>query len=161
MQGYPYYPKVALARRAVTSGASRNVTLFKRRLPIQMGFKGLLLYRPWRAGRSSNGRVVLRTRGKTSLHTRKPFINYHFRDSSYCFIAGFYLIPKSTKLVSLVFTASGAATYLTSSVNHKMFTLSQMRGLAQPSPIRRRPRRRFFGEAVNLLPLPAIFMSLI
>jgi ribosomal protein L2 len=161
LKGYPYYPTMALARRGVTSGASRNIQLFQRRLPLQSIHKELMLYKRWGAGRSQSGRVVLRTRGKCNLHLRKPFINYSFRDTSFCFIAGFFLIPRSAKLVSLVFTASGTASYLVSSTKHKIFALTRMRGVVWRRFISSSSQRLLFTECLSAVPTSEIFISIL
>ena len=87
----------------------------------------------WRAGRSKNGRIILWTRQSKTIKYTNPFINYTFRLRNLVLVAGFILIPKRNKLVSLLFLSSGAVTYVTSTTTHKLFQLSQLKGLASVS----------------------------
>ena len=60
---------------------------------------------------------------------RRPFINYTYRHKNIALIAGFLLIPKCNKLISLLFLSSGAVTYVSSTTNHRLFQLTQLKGL--------------------------------
>ena len=52
-------------------------------------------------------------------------VNYTFRYVFLFFIVGFYTKPFITKLISLAFLSSGSASYIQTSSNHKMFTVTK------------------------------------
>lgn len=110
----------------VTSGASRNSTKFINPFPLSWKHKKLLLNKKWGAGRGASGRIVVWTKRTRAIKTRYPFINYSFRYIGVTFIAGFIILPRTNKLLSLLFTSSGAASYLPASTNHEMFKLTQL-----------------------------------
>ncbi len=124
------FQKFEMCKIGTTSGASRNTKIYKNNLPFSFKFKQLMLNYKWRAGRSTNGRVILWTRQAKTVKYRKPFINYTFRYKNIALVAGFILIPKCNKLVSLLFLSSGAVTYVSTTTNHRLFQLTQLKGLA-------------------------------
>ena len=97
----------------------------------------------WRAGRSTNGRIILWTRQAKTVKFRRPFINYSFRQKNLSLIAGFILIPKRNRLVSLLFLSSGAVTYVPTSVNHRLFQLTQFKGLLTDRTISQKNIHRY------------------
>lgn len=121
--------KFEMIKIGTTSGASRNTRIYKNTLPLSFKFKQLMLNSKWRAGRSKNGRIILWTKQAKTVKYKRPFINYTFRSKSIVFLAGFLLIPRYNKLVSLLFLSSGVVTYTTTTTNHQLFQLTQLKGL--------------------------------
>jgi ribosomal protein L2 len=122
-------PKLHLLKARVTSGASRASFFYKNELPLQLKHKKLLNFYKWRAGRSSNGRVVVWTKGKKTTKHCIPATNYKFRHTALCFIGGFLLRPVLNKLVSLLFLSSGSITYVPTSSKHQMFQITQLKSV--------------------------------
>jgi len=121
--------KIEIKKIGTTSGGSRNIKTYQMTLPLQFKFRRLMLNYKWKAGRSTQGRIVLWTRQSKKIKYKKPFTNYTFRQKNLSIIAGFVFIPKSNKLISLLFLSSGAITYVPTSVGHKLFELTKMEGL--------------------------------
>lgn len=81
----------------------------------------------WHAGRNSTGRIVMFSKGHKSCFTRLPFINYSFRDISITLIAGFFFIPFKNKVISLVFSSSGAVSYIPTPQNYTVFKFTKFK----------------------------------
>lgn len=123
------HPELKLKKKQVTSGASRNVTIFKNKIPLQILVKKLTYSKKWNAGRNSSGRIVVRTKGSRSERQRTPFINYSYRLTFVSFISSFILVPYSHKMISLVISSGGSITYTQTSTSHELFRYVAMRSL--------------------------------
>ena len=143
-----FSPNLELKKIGTTSGASRNSTKFVNPFPLAWKHKKLLLNKKWGAGRGSLGRIVVWTKRTRSVKTRYPFINYYFRYIGVSFIAGFIILPKVNKLLSLLFTSSGAASYLPTSTNHEMFKLTQFTSVFSERKIFRKNSNSFYPLSV-------------
>lgn len=143
-----FSPNLELKKIGTTSGASRNSTKFVNPFPLAWKHKKLLLNKKWSAGRGSSGRIVVWTKRTQSVKTRYPFINYSFRYIGVSFIAGFIILPKVNKLLSLLFTSSGAASYLPASTNHEMFKLTQFTSVFSERKIFRKNATSFYPLSV-------------
>lgn len=121
--------KFEMIKIGTTSGASRNTRVYKNNLPFSFKYKQLMLNYKWKAGRSTNGRIVLWTRQAKTVKHVQPFINYKFRHKNIALIANFLLIPKRNKLISLLFLSSGAVTYVSTTTTHQLFQLTQLKGI--------------------------------
>ena len=119
----------SLKKLGVTSGASRNTIFFKSQLPLLFKHKKLMLKTKWHAGRSTNGRILVFSKGRKGSRTRLPFINYSFRDTSISIIAGFFLIPFKNKVISLVFSASGSVSYVPTPAIHEILRLTRFNSI--------------------------------
>lgn len=124
------HPKIKLIKKQVTSGASRNVTLFKSKLPYQIIFKKLTYSKKWNSGKTHSGRTVMRTKGSRLFKQRAPFINYSYRLTFISFIASFILTPHSHKMVSLLMGSGGTITYVQTTTTHELFRLVKMNSIA-------------------------------
>ena len=123
------HPELKLKKQQVTSGASRNLTKFKNKIPFQILIKKLTYSKKWNAGRNSSGKIVVRTKGSRLKKRRTPFINYSYRLTFISFIGSFILVPFSYKLISLVISSSGAITYTQTTTSHELFRYVSMRSL--------------------------------
>ena len=124
-----FTPQLTLTKKGVTSGGSRSFFFFKNSLPIKLTCKHLLLKVPYNAGRNNTGRIVIRTKKSKTHNYTKPKINYTFRSLNLLFIAGFILMPKVNKLVSLTMLASGSITYTPTSTTHELFKLTRFQSI--------------------------------
>jgi len=70
-----------IRRSGVTSGASRNTSIFRNRFPFQFTHKKLLLKHKWFSGRNSTGKIVVFSKGSRTVKNKIPFVNYHFEIS--------------------------------------------------------------------------------
>jgi ribosomal protein L2 len=69
------------------------------------------------------------TKGRR-LHARRlPKVNYNYRATDLCFIAGLSTIPLQNKIVGLVFTSSGQASYVPLSSTQELFKLTRMKSV--------------------------------
>lgn len=107
-------------------GCSRIQTVYFNSLPINWKYKHLTSRLLWKAGRTRQGRRVLRTRGRVNLTRSSASINYTFRYRAVTIIAGFFFLPYQRKILSLVYTSSGYVTYLPTTTSQQIFTLSRM-----------------------------------
>lgn len=120
-------PKFTLKRLKPTSGASRSSFFFSNNLPLQFKHKKLLGFYKWNAGRSKQGRIVIWTKSKRTSKYKQPTINYSFRSTSIGFVAGFLLRPRTNRLISLLFLATGSVSYVPATTKHEMFKLTQLK----------------------------------
>lgn len=118
-----------LKRLGVTSGASRNTSIFRNRLPLQFTHKKLLLKHKWFSGRNSTGRIVVFSKGSKTTNNKAPFVNYSFRDKSISIIAGFFLTPFRNKINSLVFSSSGSISYVPTPQTHEVLRFTRFNSL--------------------------------
>ena len=114
----------SILKKGVTSGGSRSIFFVKNKLPLNIKFKNLTYFRKWNAGRNRSGRVVLWTRKSINRKNLMYSINYSFRSLFLGFIASIIILPFSNKLISLFFMSSGSVSYVQTTVNHKLFLLS-------------------------------------
>lgn len=128
-QNITLVPNIRLSKRSTTSGASRNVRVFRNELPIQLNHKKLTAFFKWRAGRSLKGRTVLWTRSKRSHKTKQVSVNYKFRLSCLGFVAGLLLRAGKNKLTSLLFLSTGSVTYVPTTTKHKLFLLTKFKSV--------------------------------
>jgi ribosomal protein L2 len=75
-----------------------------------------------RAGRSSTGKIILRTRSSLLLKKKNYQINYSLRYKYLGAIASFAFIPFKNKLLSLIFFCNGAISYFLSTEKHVLFS---------------------------------------
>lgn len=118
-----------LRRLGVTSGASRNTTIFKNKFPFQFTHKKLLLKHKWFSGRNSTGRIVVFSKGSKTVKNRSPFLNYSFRDKSISIIAGFFMTPFKNKISSIVFSSSGSVSYVPTPQTHEILRFTRFSSL--------------------------------
>ena len=118
-----------LRRLGVTSGASRNTSIFKNRFPLQFSHKKLLLKYKWFSGRNSTGRLVVFSKGSKTVKNKSPFINYSFRDKSISIISGFFITPFKNKISSLVFSSSGSVSYVPTPQTHEILRFTRFNSL--------------------------------
>lgn len=111
-----------LSLKKYTSPASRNITYFANESLICKTHKKLTLKKKNKAGRSCNGKIILKTR--TSYLIRKKYfqINYVLRLNHLGTIASFSFIPFKNKLLSLVFFCNGAVSYFLATNRHIIFS---------------------------------------
>jgi len=107
-------------------GASRIRTIYSSTLPFNLKNKHLTTRFLWKAGRSRSGHRIIRTRGRVNINRSRASINYLFRYRSVTLIAGFFFIPYQRKLLSLLYTSSGAVTYIITTAFHQLFTLTRL-----------------------------------
>ena len=74
-----------------------------------------------KAGRSTKGRLVIRTKTSILRKLRSIKINYNYRYQPLGLVTTFQLIPFRNLVVSLVLYANGALTYLTKGLEHRAF----------------------------------------
>ena len=98
----------------------------------------------WKAGRSTNGRIVLWTKQAKTLKHRQPFINYKFRCKNIALVVNFLLIPRRNKLISLLFLSSGAVTYVSTTTTHQLFQLTQLKGIVRDKLDLRKNIHRYY-----------------
>nr|YP_010049547.1 ribosomal protein L2 [Strombidium cf. sulcatum]QPL15952.1 ribosomal protein L2 [Strombidium cf. sulcatum] len=111
-------------KKRVTSNASRNISYYKFKLPMNFRYKKLN-YRPNSlAGRVKGSPRLIFSKGKKSFKYSLPKINYSFRSTHVSFIAGLIFIPFINKLVSIIFTSTGSVSYLISTKDHRLFMLT-------------------------------------
>jgi ribosomal protein L2 len=115
-----------LARKGVTSGGSRFSFFFRNKLPLSIKFKGLMFSIANKAGRNSSGSVVLWTRGATRRKKNHFNVNTRYRFRGISFIANIIMVPFTRKIISLVFNSSGSITYVPTSSNHSLFSISKL-----------------------------------
>ncbi len=114
-----------IRRSGVTSGASRNTSIFRNRFPIQFTHKKLLLKHKWFSGRNSTGKIVVFSKGSRTVKNKIPFVNYSFRDKSISIIAGFFMTPFRNKINSLVFSSSGSVSYVPTPQTHEILRFTR------------------------------------
>jgi ribosomal protein L2 len=115
-----------LKKKGVTSGGSRLSYIFKRKLPLDIKLKKLILSKKNNSGRSKQGSIVMYTKSSRTNRKRLYSVNYRFRLNRLVFIASIIILPFSQKLISLLFLSSGSITYTPSSSNHKLFSTIKM-----------------------------------
>ena len=124
-----FHPQLTLAKKGVTSGASRNIIHFKNMFPVKLKCKQLLTKVPYKAGRNNTGKVVIRTRKTKLQNPVTPTVNYTFRSLNLLLVAGFILVPKTNKLVSLTVLSSGSITYTPTPTTHELFHLARFQSV--------------------------------
>ena len=112
-----------LKKKGTTSGASRQSFSFVKKFPIEINHKKLMSRSLWRGGRSSNGRRIMRTRGRRLLKLSTYSVNYSFRDLRLSFVGAITFVPLLNKLLSLVILPSGSACYVVTTTEHRLFHL--------------------------------------
>ena len=118
-----------IRRSGVTSGASRNTSIFRNRFPMQFTHKKLLLKHKWFSGRTSTGKIVVFSKGSRTVKNKIPFVNYSFRDKSISIIAGFFMTPFRNKINSLVFSSSGSVSYIPTPQTHEILRFTRFNSL--------------------------------
>jgi len=124
-----FHPQLTLIKKGVTSGASRNIIHFKNVFPVKLKCKQLLTKVPYKAGRNNTGKVVIRTRKTKLQNPVTPTVNYTFRSLNLLLVAGFILVPKTNKLVSLTVLSSGSITYTPTPTTHELFHLARFQSV--------------------------------
>ena len=124
-----FSPKLSLSKKGVTSGGSRQFFFFRRELPYNIQLKALMVKYSYSSGRNNTGKIVIRTKRTRKFNFSKPRINYTYRNLSLSFIAGFVMIPKINKLLSLIILSSGSITYSITSTNHELFKLTRLNSI--------------------------------
>lgn len=114
----------SVIKKGVTSGGSRTIFWVKNKLPILLKIKHLTYFRKWKAGRNKSGSVVLWTRKSLDRKNVMYSVNYSFRSLFIGFVASIVMLPFSNKLISLFFMSSGSISYVPTTVNHRLFILS-------------------------------------
>ena len=120
---------LTLTKKTTTSGGSRKFFFFKNALPIKLNYKKLMIKLKYNSGRNNTGRVVINTKKSQIKNNTKPVVNYSFRSLYLGLIAGFLIIPKSNKLISLLMLSSGIVNFVPSSTNHELFVLTRFKSL--------------------------------
>ena len=120
---------ITLFKKGTTSGGSRNFFLFKKKLPLIMKIKRLIIKRKNNSGRNNTGSIVLNTRKSHNKNFPKPNLNYNFRTLKINFVANFILIPKINKLISLIILSCGSITFLQASTTHELFILTRFKSI--------------------------------
>jgi len=111
-----------LSLKKFTSPASRNITYFPSENLISKTHKKLTVKLKNKAGRSSKGTIILRTRTSLLLKKKNFKINYSLRVKYLGTVASFSLIPFKNKLLSLVFFSNGFISYFLSNDRHVLFS---------------------------------------
>lgn len=111
-----------LSLKKYTSAASRQITFFPSDLLISKTHKKLTLKLKSKAGRSSSGQIIFRTRTSYLLKKKNFQINYFLRYRYLGTVASFSFIPFKNKLLSLVFFCNGAVSYFLSTDRHVLFS---------------------------------------
>ena len=122
--------KMRLRKKEVNSGGSRKSFLFSRFIPLNLKINKLYTRVRNNAGRGGVKNRVLVRKGRRGT---KLFlsVNYSFRLNLILFIGSIIILPKSHKIMSLLFLSSGAITYVPTTNQHSIFTLSRMYSLFQ------------------------------
>lgn len=125
------------------SGASRNLNFFLNKFCIQDKIKQLSLKKKWKAGRNSDGRIIVWT--KSNLLKKYKFIkiNYNIRYNKLSFVCSFQFIPFKNKLLSLIYFANGSVTYFITTENHFLFSYIY---LNKTKKIRKYLENRYYFE---------------
>jgi ribosomal protein L2 len=110
-------------KAAVTSGASRIKSVVNFKLLLPSPVKKLTFRLKWSSGTSRFGRRVSLSKGKKNLTTRARLCNYSPSDNSLSFNYGHSFTRLTTKLYSLVFSASGRLCYERNYINATPFTI--------------------------------------
>jgi len=110
-----------LKKLTYTSPASRNAVKFAHDWWYQKKNNKLSLKIKSKAGRSTKGRLVIRTKTSILRKLRSIKINYNYRYQPLGLVTTFQLIPFRNLVVSLVLYANGALTYLTKGLEHRAF----------------------------------------
>jgi len=118
-----------LVRKGVTSGGSRLSFKYVRVLPLTLKYKHLTTTTKSSAGRSSNGRIVVRTKKSRYFKRRNPGVNYGFRSKAIGFVGNISIIPFSHRLISLFFLSTGSVTYIPTNYSHNLLQLTRLRSL--------------------------------
>ena len=122
---------ITLFKKGITSGGSRNFFLFKKKLPLIMKIKKLMMKNKNNSGRNNTGSVVINTRKSQNKNYPRPNLNFKFRTLRINFIGNFILLPIVNKLVSLVILSCGSMTFLQASATHELFTLTRFKSMFQ------------------------------
>ena len=120
---------LTLIKKGTTSGGSRNFFIFKKKLPLILKSKKLMIKIKSNSGRNNTGSVVVNTRKSRNKNNSQPNLNYKFRALKINFVANFILLPKINKLVSLVMLSCGSITFLQASTTHELFTLTRFKSI--------------------------------
>lgn len=121
--------QLTLTKKTTTSGGSRKFFFFKNTLPLKFSYKKLMIKLKYNSGRNNTGHIVINTKKSQNKNNTKPIVNYSFRSLYLGLIAGFLMIPKSNKLISLLMLSSGIVNFVPSSTNHKLFILTRFKSL--------------------------------
>lgn len=84
----------------------------------------------YNSGRNNTGRVVVNTKRSQNKNYTKPVVNYSFRSLYLGLVSGFFMIPKSNKLISLLMLSSGIVNFVPTSTNHELFILTRFKSLS-------------------------------
>ncbi len=84
--------------------------------------KNLSLFKKWKAGRNSSGRVVIRTKSSLLVKNKLIKVNYNLRYFKLGFIGSFNFIPFKNKLLSLIYYPNGSFSYYITTEKHKLFS---------------------------------------
>ena len=121
---------LTLFKKTTTSGGSRKFFFFKNSLPLKFSYKKLMIKLKYNAGRNNTGRVVINTKKSQNKNFSKPVVNYSFRSLYLGLVAGFLMIPKSNKLISLLMLSSGIVSFVPSATSHELFVLTRFKSLS-------------------------------
>lgn len=111
-----------LSLKKFTSPASRKITYFPSEVLIAKTHKKLTLKIKNKAGRSSAGKIILRSQTSCLLKKKNFQINYFLRYRYIGTIASFSFIPFKNRLLSLVFFSNGAVSYFLTTDYHILFS---------------------------------------
>jgi hypothetical protein len=88
---------LTLIKKGTTSGGSRNFFIFKKKLPLILKAKKLMIKIKSNSGRNNTGSVVVNTRKSRNKNNSQPNLNHKFRALKINFVANFILLPKINK----------------------------------------------------------------
>lgn len=121
--------KINIVRKKVTSGGSRSSFVFKKKLPFFEKIKKFRITIKSNSGRSNNsGRTIIFSK-KSSTKKAILKINYSFRFSLLGFIGAIMVMPRTHKVLSILFLSSGGISYIQSSYSHHLFNIVKMNNL--------------------------------
>ncbi len=113
---------ITLRKNHYTSAASRNSYRFYNKLNFLTNDSKLSIYKKWKAGRGSTGRIIIRTKSSILRKIKLLKINFNLRYIKLGFIASFKFIPFKNKLLSFIYFSNGSFTYYITSENHFLFS---------------------------------------
>lgn len=122
-----------LKKLGKTSNASNFIVKLRSILPLQYKFKRIIFYSKWSCGRSTKGRIVVKSKGPR-LKLRAPVVNYSYRNKSLFFIAGINYTGFYNKVTSIIFNSQGGVTYLPTKTSDSFFLLSNFKKVKSISP---------------------------
>lgn len=111
-----------LTKSKYFSPATRVSFFFSNNLNLHTKMKNLSLYKKWKAGRGSGGKIIIRTKSSLLVKNKIIKVNFNLRYFKLGFMGSFNFIPYKNKLLSLIYYPSGSFSYYLSTENHKLFS---------------------------------------